>query len=59
MGGAAKAAAPGGLIPKAGILGPGGRAPGNPFAVGVGKPDPGEGGLEAEPGVPAELILTG
>ena len=29
---------PGGLTPKAGILGPGGRAPGTPFAVGAGKP---------------------
>ncbi len=38
MGGAPIAGGPTGRAPKAGPLGPGGRAPGRPFAVGVGNP---------------------
>ena len=38
MGGAPIAGAPTGRAPKAGPLGPGGRAPGRPFAVGAGNP---------------------
>ena len=38
MGGAPIAGGPKGRAPKAGPLGPGGRAAGSPLAVGVGKP---------------------
>jgi hypothetical protein len=38
MGGAPIAGGPTGRVPKAGPLGPGGRAPGRPFAVGAGNP---------------------
>jgi len=64
MGGAPIAGGPTGRAPKAGPLGPGGRAPGRPFAVGVGNPASNNNGVpddashcSMQPGVLSSVIL--